>query len=243
MKPSRSKREGRADRAREIQRGRRGARRGPAPPISGGRAPGAPPRPAACTSPGRGARDRSGRRQRPAGWGGSGHAGPSTGGPVGEPRDRPRRVAPADRPRKGRRAAPARSRPMPLRPSRVGERGRGWAGSPGRPEGPARLDRPRWRRVGGPRPRPVPTAPRRPGSAGDCREPCRPVLKHGPRSLSGPRVGGPQVEAPRRNESEGRLRSGRGGIRPRGGRRTAALPRARRGCGGGRAGTLGPERW
>ena len=216
MKPLRSKREGRADRAREIQRGRRGAHRVPARTRGGG-ARGCR-RSAACTSPGRGARDRLGRRQRPAGWGASDHSGLPTGGPAGEPIARPLCAGgPTEEWTTGR-ACPG-----------VVAFGRRPLWGPGRPG--IRRAPPAATVLGGGGAfvrswNPDTILTRRPGSAGDCREPCRPVLKHGPRSLSGPQVGGPPVEAPRRNESEGRLRSGRGGIRPPGGRRTAALPRA-----------------
>lgn len=85
---------------------------------------------------------------------------------------------------------------------------------------------------------------RAPGVRGEGRPPTRPVLKHGPRSLTRARVQG-SVETPRRNEGEGRIRR-----RPRwdppapwSGRRTAGPPRPLRRGGGARAYVLGPERW
>ena len=214
MKPSRSKREGRADRAREIQRRRRGsfgARHGPRAALAGPRRTGGsrpePPRSAACTSPGRGARDRSGFKV--AGRGRPGGVPPARpalrrGGRSGEPTARPRSRR---RPDRGRDDGPRLPRPPPLLPPlRRGAVGGRSAGRAARRHGESSSPpRPSPVAAGGaPGSPPVPATTRRPGSAGDCREPCRPVLKHGPRSLSGPRVGGPQVEAPRRNESEGR---------------------------------------
>lgn len=83
-----------------------------------------------------------------------------------------------------------------------------------------------------------------PGVRGEGRPPTRPVLKHGPRSLTRARVQG-SVETPRRNEGEGRIRR-----RPRwdppapwSGWRTAGPPRPPRRGGGARAYVLGPERW
>ena len=194
MKPSRSKREGRADRAREIQRGRRGARRSPHPRSPGGGVRGRLRARTRALLPGAAPATGWVGRHRPAGRGSSGQAGPPTGGSVGEPTDRPRLRRPPDRGRDDGPRLPARLRPR-------------FQGRVARPTGEPRPPRPfsvaagRTIAPGSGRCRPRYW---RPGSAGDCREPCRPVLKHGPRSLSGPRVGGPQSEAPRRNESEGR---------------------------------------
>ena len=57
-----------------------------------------------------------------------------------------------------------------------------------------------------------------------CRNPIRPVLKHGPRSLTCVRVMGWQTQ--RRNESEGRLRVGSGGISSAPGERTTGPSRS-----------------
>ena len=153
MKPSRSKREGRADRAREIQRlCRRGREAGlartdsprAAGPVRSSVRSGGPAGPPAASELGavhfsRARRPRpvgSVRRQRPAGWGSSGQAGPPTGGSVGRAYS-PAVFAPAARPRKGRRAAPAPPglplrRPLGARRSRGGRVG---AGPPGGTEG------------------------------------------------------------------------------------------------------------
>ena len=177
MKPSRSKREGRADRAREIQRGRRGATAAHAPPRSRGRrGPGAPPRSAACTSLGRGARDRL--SLTPAEAGRVGWLRPSRDSDGGPGR---RAYSPAALRRladRGRDDGPRLPREvtLPFGPGRPGVR-----------MSPAHRDRSRWRRCGrSSRPLPVSTASRRPGSAGDCREPCRPVLKTRTKESIGP---------------------------------------------------------
>lgn len=79
-----------------------------------------------------------------------------------------------------------------------------------------------------------------------CRHSTRPVLKHGPRSLTCARVIG-RYETQRRSESEGRLSATQvGSSLPRaicGGWRTTGPSRLRRQWGGARACTLGPERW
>ena len=74
-----------------------------------------------------------------------------------------------------------------------------------------------------------------------CRHPVRPVLKHGPRSLTCVRATGP-YETQRRSESEGTVCPCPGLIPPRGGARPARL-RGLRPRGGARVHTLGPERW
>jgi hypothetical protein len=83
-----------------------------------------------------------------------------------------------------------------------------------------------------------------------CRQSIRPVLKHGPRSLTCARVIG-SYETQRRSESEGPSK-GPGGILPSSsceqscvleGWRTTGPSRLRRQWGGARACTLGPERW
>ncbi|KAL6455357.1 hypothetical protein MHYP_G00362080 [Metynnis hypsauchen] len=76
-----------------------------------------------------------------------------------------------------------------------------------------------------------------------CRLPTRPVLKHGPRSLTRARVKGLK-ETPRRNEGEGRRTPAEVGSPPYGarGRTTGPSLPLRRG-GGARAHAMVPERW
>lgn len=76
-----------------------------------------------------------------------------------------------------------------------------------------------------------------------CRLPTRPVLKHGPRSLTRARVKG-LTETPRRNEGEGRRGPAEVGSPPYGqrGRTTGPSLPLRRG-GGARAHAMVPERW
>lgn len=76
-----------------------------------------------------------------------------------------------------------------------------------------------------------------------CRLPNRPVLKHGPRSLTRARVKGLK-ETPRRNEGEGRRAPAEVGSPPQGvwGRTTGPSLPHRRG-GGARAYAMVPERW
>ena len=64
-----------------------------------------------------------------------------------------------------------------------------------------------------------------------CRQPTRPVLKHGPRSLTHARVRG-SVKTPWRNESEGRRTPAEVGSRPRGAGRTTGPSRPHRRGGG-----------
>ncbi len=64
-----------------------------------------------------------------------------------------------------------------------------------------------------------------------CRQPTRPVLKHGPRSLTHARVRG-SVKTPWRNESEGRRAPAEVGSRPRGAGRTTGPSRPHRRGGG-----------
>ena len=205
MKPSRSKREGRADRAREIQRGRRGARRGPAPPTPGGGARGrlrARPRALLpCAAPATGG-------VGPAEAGRLGFLRPSRspdGGPVGEPRDRPWSRRPPGRGRNDGPRLAARSSPL-ARGLRAGGEGglRRRAGPPGPPVEP----RP-------PRPFPVAAGRRFPDGAGVGRARAPRVRGRLPRALPtrletrtkesiGPASRGDESEAPRRSESEGR---------------------------------------
>ena len=75
--------------------------------------------------------------------------------------------------------------------------------------------------------------PRITGARGQrrCRQPTRPVLKHGPRSLTRARVRG-SLETPWRNESEGRRAPAEVGSRPRGAGRTTGPSRPLRRGGG-----------
>ena len=130
------------------------------------------------------------------------------------------------------------------RPDLAASRGRGLSArcafSPPRGEGrgpllPARLS------TGADCPQCAPTASRRQG--GDrlttkgvrglrrCRQPTRPVLKHGPRSLTHARVRG-SSKTPWRNESEGQRALAEVGSRPRGGGRTTGPSRPHRRGGG-----------
>lgn len=80
-----------------------------------------------------------------------------------------------------------------------------------------------------------------------CRQPTRPVLKHGPRSLTRARVGGPDETRPGAMKVRAGGGAGRGGIpAPRGydvSGRTTGPPRPPRRGGGARARAIGPERW
>ena len=108
-------------------------------------------------------------------------------------------------------------------------------GGDGAPSLPARLS------TGADCPQCAPTASRRQG--GDrptytgargrrrCRQPTRPVLKHGPRSLTRARVGG-SVKTPWRNESEGQRALAEVGSRPLGAGRTTGPSRPLRRGGG-----------
>lgn len=210
----------------------------------------------------------SARRTQPGGGSAARGWGPASAGPASALALCPRRAhflrGGASRPALGRpgraarrwlgRVIPSELYSAPLRLRRF-PRGRGIVSlRPARPSGaghgapcPRRDCRPGRTALSASRPRRAAragTGPRNLGARGQrrCRLPTRPVLKHGPRSLTRARVrgsttprGAMKVKAGARRPRWDPVRSGVG--------RTTGPPRPHRRGGGARARAIGPERW